>query len=226
MGYRGKLREQARARRLREQGWTLREIAEELEVAKSSVSRWVRDVALPPRRHPTRRVVSGDAHPGRQRRIAELEEVRLAASQRIRSASDREYLFAGLGLYAGDGGKSEKEVRFANSSTVLVGFFCSWLRRYFEIDEHRLRVRLYLHLGLDLARATAHWSGETGIPEAQFLKPYRAEANASIRHNKHEHGCAHIVYNCTRTQREILALTDAMLRVILAPGAGLEPATS
>ncbi|MGZ6927725.1 MAG: hypothetical protein ACXVJF_13480 [Acidimicrobiia bacterium] len=35
----------------------------------------------------------------------------------------------------------------------MVRFFCAWLRRYFEIDESRLRVRVYLHEGLDLEAA-------------------------------------------------------------------------
>ena len=39
MGYRGKLAEQERARVLRAQAWTLNEIATELGVSKSSVSR-------------------------------------------------------------------------------------------------------------------------------------------------------------------------------------------
>ena len=38
MGYRGKVRQQERARELRAQAWTLLEIANELGVSKSSVS--------------------------------------------------------------------------------------------------------------------------------------------------------------------------------------------
>ena len=44
MGYRGKTDDHERARALRAQSWTLQEIADELGVAKSSVSLWVRDV--------------------------------------------------------------------------------------------------------------------------------------------------------------------------------------
>src|SRR5690606_31205696 len=44
VGYRGKVHEQARARALRAQAWTLGEIAAELGVSRSSVSLWVRDV--------------------------------------------------------------------------------------------------------------------------------------------------------------------------------------
>jgi transposase len=48
MGYRGKLDEQAEARRLRAKGLTMNEIAERVGVSKSSVSLWTRDVPFQP----------------------------------------------------------------------------------------------------------------------------------------------------------------------------------
>jgi transcriptional regulator with XRE-family HTH domain len=48
MGYGGKSVERERARELRAQSWTLQEIADELGVAKGSVSVWVRDVEFTP----------------------------------------------------------------------------------------------------------------------------------------------------------------------------------
>ena len=46
VGYRGKTAQQSRARELRAQGWTIKEIAAELDVSRSSVSNWVRDVEV------------------------------------------------------------------------------------------------------------------------------------------------------------------------------------
>ena len=45
----GKVEEQGRARELRADAWTLKDIADELGVSKSSVSLWVRDVDFEPR---------------------------------------------------------------------------------------------------------------------------------------------------------------------------------
>lgn len=214
MGYRGKLEERERARELRAQAWTLQEIATELGVAKSSVSLWVRDVEFDPasrRSAATGRRPRGSDHPLRRRKLAQIERLRVAGIERVGSLSEREFLMAGLGLYAGDGSKGDGQVKLSNSSDLVVGFFCRWLRRFFDIDESRLRVTLYLHQGLDLAAAVTHWSQVTGVPAVQFGKPYRAVPDASIRHNKHVHGCAHVGYGCTRTQREILGLMVALL---------------
>jgi hypothetical protein len=214
VGYRGKLEERTRARELRAQAWTLQEIADELGVAKSSVSLWVRDVgfdATSRRSAATHRRPRGSDHPLRRRKLAQLEQLREEGLERIGSLSDREFLVAGLGLYAGDGAKGEMEVKFANSNPVLVAFICRWLRRFYDVDERRLRVVLYLHEGLDLAAANQHWAEITRIPVEQFTRPYRAVPDASIRHNKHVHGCAHVRYGCSRTQRTILAQTEALL---------------
>jgi transcriptional regulator with XRE-family HTH domain len=220
VGYRGKLEEQARARELRAQAWTMPEIAEHLGVSKSSVSLWTRDVPFDPtarRSARTDRRPRGSDHPLRRRKLAEIERLRAEAIDSIGQLTEREFLLAGLGLHAGDGSKSDGQVRFANSDARLIAFYCRWLRTFFDVDESRLRVWLYLHEGLDLQAANEFWSEVTGIPCHQFGKPYRAVADASIRHNKHEHGCPHIGYACTRTQRTIMARMSAMLLAATAP---------
>jgi len=71
----------------------------------------------------------------------------------------------------------------------MIWMFVTWLRRFFDVDEMRLRVRLYLHDGLDLAAAIRFWSELTGISPNQFIKPYRASADSTIRRMKHVMGC-------------------------------------
>jgi hypothetical protein len=92
------------------------------------------------------------------------------------------------------------------------------LRRFFEIDESRLRANLYLHQGLDLAAAIAFWSALTRIPPAQFVKPCRAVPDPSIRHAKHVHGCLGVSYSCSATHRSIMGLVAALLGDTAIPG--------
>ena len=92
------------------------------------------------------------------------------------------------------------------------------LQRFFSVDEARLRVRLYLHEGLDLAASVAFWSDVTGIPPSQFQKPYRAVPDPTIRHAKHVHGCVSIDYSCSATHRSIMGLVAALLGDAVNPG--------
>jgi len=138
-----------------------------------------------------------------------------AAIDWIGVLADDAFLAAGVALYAGEGSKRDGKIVFANSDPAMVRFFCTWLRRYFEIDETRLRARVYLHEGLDLHAAHAHWSETTAIPVEQFRAPYRAVPDPTIRKNKHEHGCVYVTYCCTRTHRAVMGL----VRALLSPGA-------
>lgn len=211
MGYRGKVEEQEKARELRKQSWTLQEIADELGVSKSSVSLWVRDVEFTPK--PRKSV--GLARPGAQRRAPnrlarekqqQVSRMHARGVERVARLSDREFLMAGIALYAAEGSKTDGTVSMANTDPQILEFFCAWLRRFFDIDESRLRVRVYLHDGLDLAMANSHWSRVTGIPVERFRKPYRAVPREGIRHTKHVRGCATVSYSCSATHREIMGM--------------------
>jgi transcriptional regulator with XRE-family HTH domain len=217
MGYRGKLAEREQARRLRATGLPLAEIAARLGVSRSSVSLWVRDVAFEPRP----RVDRGRKHAPnalQRRKQAEIDRLLAEGRRRVGRLSEREFLVAGVALYAGEGAKRDGQILFANSDPRMVAFFCTWLRRFFQIDESRLRVRLYLHEGLDLAASTAYWSRVTGIPPAQFGKPYRADPDPSIRRAKHVHGCVSVGYSCSATHRSIMGLVAGLLGDVAIPG--------
>ena len=81
-----------------------------------------------------------------------------------------------------------------------------------------MRVRVYLHEGLDLDAAHAHWSAVTDVPLSQFRAPYRAKADPTIRTTKHEFGCVYVSFNCSRTHRQIMGLIRALLLSTAIPG--------
>ena len=72
-------------------------------------------------------------------------------------------------------------------------------------------MKLYLHADLDLDAAIAFWASVTGIPAAQFSKPYRAVADATLRTNRHVFGCPGIVYSSTPTHRSVMGMIEAIL---------------
>jgi len=216
MGYRGKVRQQEQARDLRARNMTLQDIATELGVSKSSVSSWVREVPFTPSKRRTgprrRRNALHEA------KLAQIAHCNLEGVERIGSLSDAAFLAAGVALYAGEASKTDGQVRFANTDALMVRFHCAWLRRFFDIDEERLRIRVYLHEGLDLVAAHDFWSEVTGVPLDQFRAPYRAVADPSIRQNKHEFGCVYVNYACAMTHRRIMGLMRALLSSSAIPG--------
>ena len=214
MGYRGKVELKEKARLLRAESRTLQDIATTLGVAKSSVSLWVRDVPFEPgprQPSPNRR-----PHPQHVAKLAQIADCDRAGIERMGVLSDDAFLAAGTALYAGEGAKGA--LVFANMNPEMIRFFCAWLRRFFDIDEARLRVRVYLHEGLDLDAAENFWSETTAVPRSQFRASYRAKADPTMRLTKHEYGCAYVGYYCSRTHREVMGLVRALLTSSAIPG--------
>ena len=206
----------AGARELRAEGKLLADIATELGVSKSSVSVWVRDVDFTP----SKRRYGPQRRPNRlhDEKLRQIEELNREALECIGTLTDAAFFAAGIALYAGEGSKTDGSVRFANTDPSMVRFFCAWFRQFFEFDESRLRVRVYLHDGLDLEAAEAFWSQVTRIPRGQFRKAYRAVPDPTIRRNKHEHGCVYVELYCSKTHRRIMGLVRALLDSQAIPG--------
>jgi hypothetical protein len=201
---------------MRAAGRTLLEIATALHVATSSVSLWVRDVPYTPtprRTGPNRR-----RQPLRERRLREIAEFDVIGRHMLGVLSEDAFLAAGAALYAGEGSKSDGYVTFANTDPAMISFFCRWRRRYFLIDGSRIRVRVYLHEGLDLDRAERYWSRVTAVPRCQFQAANVVPANASIRNNRHEFGCCYVRYASSFLHRAVMGLVRALLSSTAFPG--------
>jgi hypothetical protein len=216
MGYGGKVAEQRRARELRAAGATVPDIAAALGVSKSSVSLWVRDVPTPPMVR--RRTRSHTEHPAKVRAREEVAAMDALGAVRLGSLSEQAFLAAGAALYAGEGTKQGGVVSLANTNPDIVTFYLRWLRTFFEIDESRLRARVYLHVEQDLERTTAYWSDLLAVPRGQFRQPHIVQRTAAVRTTKHVHGCVYVSYACTRTHREVMGLVRGLITSKALPG--------
>lgn len=218
MGYRGKVEERERARQLRVKAWTLQEIADELGVAKGSVSVWVRNVDFVAK--PRNRNRSTDTpHPMAVKKQQQLERCREEAEEKALLASERDLYVWGLAMYLGEGAKTEASgFQLANTSSTIIAAFLRWMRTFFEIDESRLRACLYLHEDLDEETAIHHWVVVTGIPSGQFTKSYRPSSRGTYKTAKHVNGCLSIRYSDVSVFRRVMAESEALASVFANPG--------
>ena len=124
-------------------------IARQLNVAPSSVSVWVRDIALTPEQQETLRMMNPAYNrqlSGRTVLVERRRAERLAAqNEGRRLAKVGEPLHAaGCMLYWAEGAKSRNVVRFSNSDPEMVRLFVRFLRTYFDVADEHVRVTCYL----------------------------------------------------------------------------------
>ncbi|MFL5953538.1 MAG: hypothetical protein ACJ76I_05465 [Gaiellaceae bacterium] len=131
------------ARRMRLEGASITEIENALGVARSSVSRWTRDLTLAAeqRARLVERVRLGPLVAGERKAAAAREIRRDYQEDGRRLAQERDLTYAaGCMLYWAEGSKARNAVQLTNSDPELVAFFVSFLRRHFEVESSRIRL--------------------------------------------------------------------------------------
>lgn len=171
------------ARELRSKGMSIKNIAANLKVARSSVGHWVHDITLSEKQLLILRQseLTGkekgrlkSAIIKKEKRKNLLEDYNSLGSREIQDLNRRELLLVGLALYWGEGGKSDRNrrVEFCNSDPIMIKLFITWLIVCFE----EKRENLTAIVGINQIHAfreqevKCYWSDILHIPLEQFRK--------------------------------------------------------
>jgi transcriptional regulator with XRE-family HTH domain len=203
--------ERIRARALRAQGWSIKEIQEDLRVSRSSVSLWVRDVPLTgdQRAALAARIRLGPLRAG-ERSAARAREQRRAfqlhGRRRARSASA--LYAAGCMLYWAEGGKRRNSVLLTNADPHVLAFFARFLREEFSVADEAMSV--YCNLFADhLARQREieeFWLRTLGLPRSALRKSMvnvYSKYSQKKRDNKLPYGTCRLVVHSTQIVQTI-----------------------
>lgn len=111
----------------------------------------------------------------------------------------------GLMLYWGEGDKTGNYlVALTNSNYKVLKYFVSWLRKYFQIEEKKLKCRLYIWNSINEKKAKDFWSKELNIPISQFTKSYISKSKPNVRKIRHNNGVCRISYGSKKIFGEII----------------------
>jgi len=111
----------------------------------------------------------------------------------------------GLMLYLGEGDKTGNYfVALTNTDVKILKYFISWLRKYFDVDEKRIKCRLYIWSSLSDKKAKEFWSKELNVPINQFTKSYISKSKPNVRKIRHENGVCRISYGSIKIFKEII----------------------
>src|SRR3989338_9917453 len=136
-----KSKQRRKARLLRKQGQSLKEIARQLFVSPGSVSSWCNDIVLTNQQIKQLEIRMKDPTYGRRdlylRKVKEerLDRIKILFEEgfnEIGTLSPREIFIAGTALYWAEGFKKDKQIGFANIDPKMINFFILWLIRCFN----------------------------------------------------------------------------------------------
>lgn len=221
MGYSGKLDLKFKARALRKRGLSIKTIEKRLNVSRSSVSIWVRDVILTKDQinklylNKKTGALKGSyvAAMNKIRRREELtKNIKERAKREIGKILKRDRFITGIAMYFAEGGKSDGGIDFSNSDPKAIKFMIGWFKEFCKVPNKKFRGALYIHDNLNEKKAINFWSKLTDIPKSQFIKTYIVKNNPKrLRKTKHEYGVFRIAISNVNLHRRIMGWIEGLL---------------
>lgn len=182
------------AKELRKNGKSIREIANELNVAKSSVSVWVRDIPLSKEQLENLCKPRGFNYKFFRNKRAEYQK------EGINKAKEKDINHAiGCMLYWAEGTKARNTLSFTNSDVNVHKTFLCFLRKYFNIPNNKIAISVncYLDHGLSIDQIYNYWIDalelkDCVINKASIRDPLRSSFSSGKKTSKLKYGVLRI----------------------------------
>ncbi len=171
-------REKEAARQLRKEGKSIKEIERLIGVGRSSISVWVRDIQLSEKqkeRLASRNLSIDVLERRRQTRFANGYKERypflLQGIADIDALNEIDVLMLGLGLYWGEGSKTNRGIiELSNSDPRIIQMFVLFLTKVCKFERGQLRAHVSVHSHISFNTAEEYWSKISGISTTQFYR--------------------------------------------------------
>lgn len=212
-----------RAENLRRFGHSYKQIYDKLQIPKSTLSTWFGSK------------YAGIFDRGKQlEHLSRIRKISLVKRKKIKDLEKAElekrirqeikfYPTQNIGflksilsaLYWAEGSKYHRSpIIFTNTDPKLAKLFITLLRKCYDIDERKLRVRLHLHYYHNIKQSRKFWSNLLGIPLNKFGKIYVKKRSITKKFRKNFMGICFIKYYDNMLQKEVMVLADQLFQAI------------
>lgn len=193
-----KVQEKNRAIELRHSGKSYKDILNVLNVSKSSLSLWLKDLPLTEEEKVVLkhrkdsnisrgRIKSATAN-RKNRLLREKEQFLLAQGEFDIFKVDPLFLI-GVGLYWAEGSKRDNTFQFTNSDPEMISFMIRWCAKYLGISARFVACHLYLHQPYAHEHCEEYWAKISGIPLENFRKTVYKSTNSDFKKRPNYKGC-------------------------------------
>lgn len=199
---------------LRKQGLSYKEILKRVNVAKSSLSGWLKyldltDVQLKKLEQKVKigqdqgRIKSSLAN--RQKRFEREAKVLEVAKMDFEKYVSDNFFTLGVALYWAEGSKRTTNFQFINSDPDIIKLMIRWCEKYMDVKKEDLKIRLFMHEVYANEDCEGFWEQITGISKALFQKTIYKPTRLSFKKNPNYKGCLRITINRIESLRKVLA---------------------
>lgn len=198
---------------LRLAGQTYSSIRTQLNVNKSTLSDWLKNIQLSREQlekissDTIARRVETYINTTRIRRKKISETFYQGQKKKLLPLSKRDFLIAGLFLYLGEGAKSDRSrIQITNSDPAIIRFSIFWINKILGIPKDRLKVQLHLYKDMNIENEIKFWLNETDLNREQVIKPYiKKTSSLKINHPSFGHGTCSVYCHNAKLKDEFMA---------------------
>jgi len=206
-----KIKEHKEARRLRrERKISIKQIADQLGVAKSTVSIWVRDLPLSENRMKElniRHKIKG----GKNRALIarnQRRQYQLVGYEMARNLKNDPLFVGGCMLHWAEGAKDKNSLRICNTDPHLLRLWIKFIIKFWEISPNQftLRIQSYLDCGMTMNEIEAYWLSVLDLPSTCLRKATvvtEHPMSTGFKKGKHPYGTAHLGLYLTEILQQI-----------------------
>ncbi len=193
-----------KAIQLRKLGYTYSQIKEELNLEKSTLSDWLRNLPLADeqlaklaRNKQNKEFLRREKYiitrrHQREERLRKVYEV----EKNILPLSKRELFLSGIFLYWGEGEKTHGIISVSNSDPRVIKFAIYWMVYSLGILKSKIKVSLHLYKDMNIAESIEFWSKTLRLPNNQFKKPYIKKSNREgLTYKSFGHGTCRVYFS-------------------------------
>ncbi len=221
-----KLRQQAVVLRIEKQ-LSYSEIKKRLNVPKSTLSYWLRELPLSEERLKElekNRVKKAEI--GREKYIRTMikkkkemdDQVYEEFKSKLINLPDVALFVAGLMLYQSEGAKTKTStIVLANTDPRLIKFFIVWLDKFLSIPKQLIRVQLHLYENMNLKKEEKFWQDILDLPSDQFYKPSirKLKSSSFSYKDSNRHGTCSLYAFGVSPRRKLMMAIKAFLDIYL-----------
>ncbi len=210
---------------LRKRGYSYSEILKEVQVSKSSLSLWLKNVSLSKIQSNKlyTRIVAGQmlgAMASRYKRLSISKQIRKDAMDEIHAITKKEMLMLGAMLYWGEGSKQtdrniSQPVEFVNSDPNMCKFFIKWITEILEISIKDVVFRVYINESKRNKSSEYKniWSKVVNVPTSDINLYFTKDRHSNLRRTERDSykGQLKIIVNkSTNLNRRIAGLIEGI----------------
>lgn len=206
---------------LRKKGWSYNEIMKELNVAKGTLSGWLRDILLTEQQTSdlknrlTDKIARGRLQASialRARRMVRERDVFIEAEKEFGQFIKDPFFNIGLCLYWAEGAKKNNYFAFMNSDPEMHVMMIKWIKRFLKVEDVALKYRLYIHEPYKHENCEAYWAKILGISMNSFQKTIYKPTPHKVKKNPDYKGCLRLSILRIDVLRKIMAWQKLLIK--------------